>query len=98
MPARALEHFPVDVNRNGHRGFPRTRKSDSDAPDGNFGGRRWRRDTRRVRAVEIVEAGESAREAARILDIGVSTAIRWADPQLAPHECANYFRHAGYAK
>jgi len=33
----------------------------------------------RVRAVEIVESGESAREAARILNIGVSTAIRWAD-------------------
>jgi transposase len=33
----------------------------------------------RVRAVAIVEAGESAREAARILNIGVSTAIRWSD-------------------
>jgi transposase len=33
----------------------------------------------RVRAIELVEAGESAREAARILNIGVSTAIRWAD-------------------
>jgi transposase len=31
----------------------------------------------RVRAVEMVESGESAREAARILDIGASTAIRW---------------------
>jgi len=33
----------------------------------------------RVRAVEIVESGESAREAARILSIGASTAIRWTD-------------------
>jgi transposase-like protein len=33
----------------------------------------------RERAIELVEAGESAREAARILNIGVSTAIRWAD-------------------
>jgi len=33
----------------------------------------------RVRAVELVESGESAREAARILSIGASTAIRWAD-------------------
>jgi transposase len=33
----------------------------------------------RVRAIELIEAGESAREAARILNIGVSTAIRWAD-------------------
>ena len=33
----------------------------------------------RVRAVEMVESGESAREAARILDIGASTAIRWME-------------------
>jgi transposase len=33
----------------------------------------------RVRAVEIVEGGESAREAARILSLGASTAIRWID-------------------
>jgi transposase len=33
----------------------------------------------RVRAVELVESGESAREAARTLNIGASTAIRWAD-------------------
>ncbi|PPD30514.1 MAG: IS630 family transposase [Hyphomicrobium sp.] len=31
----------------------------------------------RVRAVSIVEAGESAREAARVLGLGASTAIRW---------------------
>jgi transposase len=33
----------------------------------------------RVRAVELVESGESAREAARILNLGVSTTIRWMD-------------------
>jgi transposase len=33
----------------------------------------------RVRAVSIVEAGESAREAARLLNIGASTAIRWIE-------------------
>jgi transposase len=33
----------------------------------------------RVRAVWIVEAGESAREAARLLDLGASTAIRWIE-------------------
>ena len=33
----------------------------------------------RVRAVSIVEAGESAREAARVLNIGASTAIRWME-------------------
>lgn len=31
----------------------------------------------RVRVVSIVEGGESAREAARMLDLGASTAIRW---------------------
>jgi transposase len=31
----------------------------------------------RVRAISIVEGGESAREAARLLDLGASTAIRW---------------------
>jgi transposase len=33
----------------------------------------------RVRAVEIIESGESAREAARMLSLGASTAIRWID-------------------
>jgi len=33
----------------------------------------------RVRVVSIVEDGESAREAARLLNIGASTAIRWID-------------------
>jgi transposase len=33
----------------------------------------------RVRAIELIEAGESARETARILNVGVSTAIRWAE-------------------
>ena len=33
----------------------------------------------RVRAVAIVETGESAREAGRVLDVSASTAIRWID-------------------
>lgn len=33
----------------------------------------------RMRAVSIVESGESAREAARLLDLGASTAIRWIE-------------------
>jgi transposase len=32
-----------------------------------------------MRAVAIVEGGESAREAARLLQIGASTAIRWME-------------------
>ena len=35
----ALERFPLDVNRNDLRGFPRARKSDSGSFDGNGGGR-----------------------------------------------------------
>lgn len=33
----------------------------------------------RARVVGMVEAGESRREAARLLDIGASTAIRWIE-------------------
>ena len=33
----------------------------------------------RERAVSIVEGGESAREAARVLNVGASTAIRWIE-------------------
>ena len=33
----------------------------------------------RVRAIELFEEGESAREAARILGVGASSAIRWVD-------------------
>ena len=33
----------------------------------------------RVRAIAIVASGESAREAARLLNLGASTAIRWMD-------------------
>ena len=33
----------------------------------------------RIRAVSIVETGESAREAGRLLDVSASTAIRWID-------------------
>ena len=33
----------------------------------------------RERAVALVEDGESRREAARVLDVGASTAIRWIE-------------------
>jgi transposase len=33
----------------------------------------------RVRAVSMVESGESSREAGRLLDVSASTAIRWID-------------------
>jgi transposase len=38
----------------------------------------------RARVVAIVEDGESAREAARLLNIGASTAIRWIEPGRRP--------------
>ena len=31
----------------------------------------------RVRAIALYEDGESAREAARLLEVGASTAVRW---------------------
>jgi transposase len=43
---------------------------------------RWRRDTRKTcgeRVVSIVKEGDSAREAARLLNVGASTAIRWIE-------------------
>ena len=33
----------------------------------------------RVRVVALVEAGESRREAARLLDVGASSAVRWLE-------------------
>ena len=33
----------------------------------------------RVCAISLIESGESAREAARLLNLGASTAIRWID-------------------
>ena len=33
----------------------------------------------RLRAVSITEAGESAREAGRVLDLSASTAVRWIE-------------------
>ena len=48
LSASRLERFSLDVNRNSHRGFPAARKSDSGCSDGNGGGGRWRRDTRRT--------------------------------------------------
>ena len=76
-----LERFSVDVNRNS-KGFPKARKSDSGCFDSNSEVARWRRDTRRTSgrgAVALVEDGESRREAARVLGLGASTAIRWIE-------------------
>src|SRR2546422_263357 len=70
------------MNQNSYRGYPAARKSDSSGSDGDGGGAQmakgYSKDLR-VRAVSIVEGGESAREAARVLNIGASTAIRWIE-------------------
>jgi len=78
---RPLEQFPLDVNQNGHTGLPLACKSDSDSSDSNGGGtmaKGYSKDLRE-RAISIVETGESAREAARLLNVGASTAIRWIE-------------------
>lgn len=33
----------------------------------------------RARAIQLIKSGESAREAARLLNLGASTTIRWID-------------------
>ena len=76
-----LEQFPFDVNRFGHRGFPWGRKSVSDSASTareNTMAKGYAEDLR-VRVVALVEAGESRREAARLLDVGASSAIRWLE-------------------
>jgi transposase len=69
----------LDVNQKSDRGFPWTRKSDCMPPSATAGAamaREYSRDLR-VRALAMMEAGESAREAARLLNVGASTTIRW---------------------
>ena len=76
-----IERFPLDVNRKCYRGFPWARKSDSVPPTTMAGvamAKGYSKDLR-VRAVSMVEEGESAREAARLLNVGASTAIRWIE-------------------
>jgi len=47
----------------------------------------------RARAVALVEDGESRREAARVLGLGASTAIRW-DRALGDNgQCSGIARH-----
>ncbi|MFZ1101998.1 MAG: MFS transporter, partial [Hyphomicrobiaceae bacterium] len=76
-----LERFLLDVNRNCHGGFPRSRKSDSSAPSAAAEGamaKGYSKDLRE-RAVAMVEDGESRREVARLLNLAPSTAVRWLD-------------------
>src|SRR5450631_3887703 len=75
-----LERFPLDLNRKGYRGslgranqirFLRRQRGGAMA-------RGYSKDLR-VRVVSIVEEGDSAREAARLLNVGASTANRWIE-------------------
>jgi transposase len=76
-----LERFPLDLNRTSYRGFPWAGKSDSVPPTTTVGCRMARGYSKdlRERVVSIVEEGDSAREAARLLKVGASTAIRWIE-------------------
>ena len=76
-----LERFPLDLNREGYRGslgranqircLRRQRRGYAMAKG-------YSKDLRE-RVVSIVEEGDSAREAARLLNVGASTAIRWIE-------------------
>ena len=63
---KALERFPLDVNRNSYGGFPRARKSNFEflrrQRRGRAMARGYSKDLR-VRAVSIVETGESPPDA-----------------------------------
>ena len=77
-----LERFPLDVNRNSYRGVPSGTQIRFESSDGDDGGTRWRSVTRRTCGCERCRSsrgGESAREAARVLGLGASTAIRWIE-------------------
>src|SRR5262245_47090362 len=77
---RLLEHFRLEVNRNSQQGIPagvQIRFGPSECfEEGKSMARGYSNDLRE-RVVAIVEDGESARETARLLNIGASTAIRW---------------------
>ena len=47
----------------------------------------------RVRAISIVEVGESEREAAHLLNVGASTAIRWIERWTTTGGCRCQARH-----
>jgi len=76
-----LERFSVDVNRNS-KGVPRAGQIRFELLGQQRRGRAmakgYSKDLR-ARAVELFEDGESRREAARVLGLGASTAIRWIE-------------------
>ena len=70
------------MNQNSHRGFPRRANQIRIAPTATAGARDGEgilEGPQSAGGRRLVESGESAREAARILDLGASTAIRWMD-------------------
>jgi transposase-like protein len=77
----ALERFPVNVNRSGQGdslGLANQIRYLCGNMRGHAMAKGYSKDLR-VRAIELVESGESAREAARILNLSASTMIRWMD-------------------
>ena len=76
-----LERFSVDVNRNS-KGVPKSAQIRFgllwQQQRGRAMAKGYSKDLR-ARAVALVEDGESRREAARVLGLGASTAIRWIE-------------------
>jgi transposase len=76
-----LERFPLDLNREDYRGsLGRANQIRFLGPQrrGCAMAKGYSKDLRE-RVVAIVEEGDSAREAARLLNVGASTAIRWIE-------------------
>ena len=79
--AGELERFPLDLNREDYRGsLGRANRIRFLGPQrrGCAMAKGYSKDLRE-RVVAIVEEGDSAREAARLLNVGASTAIRWIE-------------------
>jgi len=76
-----LERFPLNLNREiiGVPSGVQIRFGSSDDNGGGCAMAKGYSKELRERVVAIVEEGDSAREAARLLNVGASTAIRWIE-------------------
>ena len=79
--AKTLERFPLNLNREiiGVPSGVQIRFGSSDDNGGGCAMAKGYSKELRERVVAIVEEGDSAREAARLLNVGASTAIRWIE-------------------
>src|SRR5580700_8155828 len=78
---RPLERFPLNLNREiiGVPSGVQIRFGSSDDNGGGCAMAKGYSKELRERVVAIIEEGDSAREAARLLNVGASTAIRWIE-------------------